>query len=105
VGAAAYSEVDRGLREVEVVKEGIGHIQVIVLAGVHDNGCRPGLFGEGVKERGDFHEVRPGSRYQMNKHKDLLELLEFVGFLEFRVATHSLEAGKPGSWEAGRLEC
>jgi hypothetical protein len=37
-----------------------------VLAGVHDNGGCPLFFVEGVEEGGDFHEVRPGSRYQVN---------------------------------------
>ena len=39
--------------------------EVVMLAGVYNNGCRPVLFVEGVEEGGDFHEVGPGAGHDL----------------------------------------
>ena len=44
VRAVSHIEVDVGCGQAEVHEEGIGHVEVVVLAGVDDDGPGPGLL-------------------------------------------------------------
>ena len=60
VRAAAHPQVEMRLGQHEVPEEGVRHVEVVVLAGVHDDRLGPVRLLERVVERRDLHEVRPG---------------------------------------------
>src|SRR5207244_9511171 len=58
VGAAADLQMVGGLGQAQVLKERVGHIRVVMLAGVHDVSRAPVFTREGVIQRRHLHEVR-----------------------------------------------
>ena len=44
MGAAANTQMDVGLRQSKILKKDIGHVQIVVLPGVHDDGFCPIFF-------------------------------------------------------------
>ena len=68
MGAASYAEMDVGFRQAKVREKGIGHIGIVVLAGVDDNGLGPVLFLQRMVKRRYLHEIRPRGTYQMYSH-------------------------------------
>ena len=57
VATAADSKVDRRLRKLQIREERVGHVRVVVLAGMHDARAAPRLLRQGVIERRDLHEI------------------------------------------------
>ena len=60
MGAAAHTQMQVRLRQTKILKKNIGHVQVIMLAGVHNQGFGPWLLFEGMVERRNFHKIRSG---------------------------------------------
>ena len=80
--AVAHIEVDVGRGQAEVHEEGVGHVEIVVLAGVNDDGVGPGLLFERVVQRRDLHEVGPGRANEMDEH-DIVGFVYFVDFVCF----------------------
>ena len=68
MGTATHAEMDVGFRQTKVLKKGIGHIGIIVLAGMDDNGRGPMLFLQRMVKGRHFHEIGPGGTDEMNSH-------------------------------------
>ena len=66
VRTAADLEVEMRLRHREVAEERIGHVRIVVLAGVHDRRPAPGLLRQRMVQRRDLHEVRARRRDQVD---------------------------------------
>jgi hypothetical protein len=54
------------LGQQKVPKKSIGHVDVVVLPGVDDRRLGPPAVVQGVVERRDFHEIRPGRGDEMD---------------------------------------
>ena len=50
----------------QVLEECIGHIDVVMLAGVNNLRHGPGPFFQGMVKRGDLHEIRPCGSNEMD---------------------------------------
>ncbi len=55
-------------RHRELLKEDIGHVEVVMLAGVNQRLPHMIVLTEGLNDRRGFHEVRPRSDYMDNVH-------------------------------------
>ena len=64
--AAADFEVVRRFGQAQVPEEGVRHVRVVVLPGVHDGGLAPAFAGEGVVEGGHLHEIGAGRGDQVD---------------------------------------
>ena len=58
VRAAAYPEVHVGLRHSQVLEEHVGHLHVVVLAGVHEDLAHLSVLAQPCQDGRDLHEVR-----------------------------------------------
>ena len=68
VTAASDSEVRVRRRQGKLGKEDIRHVGVIMLAGMNQERMRPLGFLQCVPKRGDFHEIGPRRRDEMDIH-------------------------------------
>ena len=64
--AAADAEMKVRIRHAEVFEYRVRHVVIVVLTGMHKHRLCPVGSRQCVIERRDFHEIRPGGRYQMN---------------------------------------
>ena len=65
VAAAAHAEVMIRIGQTQIAEERIGHIGVVVLTGMHQDGTAPWLVPQPVPQRCDLHEIGPGGGNQM----------------------------------------
>jgi len=68
MGATPHTKMEIRFGKAEILEKGIGHIQVIILTGMNNNGMGPVLLFQGVAEGGDFHEVGPGCGDEVDEH-------------------------------------
>ena len=57
MAAATCAQVDMGLRQFQVLKKGIRHVEVVVLSCMYDLRLQPRLLAERMVKRSDLHEI------------------------------------------------
>ena len=69
VRTAADLQMVGGVGQRQIAEEGIRHIGVVVLPGMHDAWCAPALARQLVVQGRHLHEIGPGGGDQMNKFR------------------------------------
>ena len=64
-------QVNVGSRHRELLKEDIGHVEVVMLAGVNQRLPHMIVLTDGLNDRRGFHKVRPRSDYMDNVHIEI----------------------------------
>ena len=67
VAAAPGTEMHVRIRQAQIREERVGHVRVVVLAGVDDSRDTPGFRCQRVIQRRDLHEVRAGCGYEIDR--------------------------------------
>ena len=70
VARRAHLEMEVGLGNLEVAEELRRHVVVVVLPGVDQSQLDVWDVPGGMDDRGDFHEIGPGTGDNLNFHED-----------------------------------
>src|SRR5262249_38135243 len=81
-----------GRRDLQLLKEDIGHVDIVMLAGVHQGLTNPEPTGQGPHDRGHFHEIGASPYHMENVHNSFCLTRTMMNFLSGKML---LRTGAP----------